>query len=403
MAEKVKRSKTKYPNIYFNESTKKYDVKYNYKEYDPLSQKNKYKSKWKYNIPTLTEARAELANMETAGVKAQDKDITLEGAYKLWETKAKAMNYSPVSINNTQQHCGMIYKFLPKETKIKNITEEVYYKFASECRKHGYSEETLHSLNATFRKLINLCYKKKLVKKNILSYCDNIKTKDKEDYRVITKDEFDLIDNYFKNHKFIRLGVNNYPKYRFLFNLLYYTGIRIGEALALTYEDFESFDYYKKGEDKPLRLAPSSKDTEGKHLQGMRVKITKAYVSDLNLTKDPKNFKKRSIPLSPAPERLFLQLRQLKKRNGGEMNDRIFNWTHGACDTALKKACKETGLPAYHCHEFRHTFISTLIAKAVPLPVIEKVSGDTQATILKRYSHMFESDETMVLIAMQDL
>ena len=34
MAEKVKRSKTKYTSIYFNENTKKYDVKYNFKEYD---------------------------------------------------------------------------------------------------------------------------------------------------------------------------------------------------------------------------------------------------------------------------------------------------------------------------------------------------------------------------------
>lgn len=50
-------------------------------------------------------------------------------------------------------------------------------------------------------------------------------------------------------------------------------------------------------------------------------------------------------------------------------------------------------------HMFRHTFISNLIRQNVPLPVIEKVSGDTQETIFKRYSHMFESDEVMVLVA----
>lgn len=55
------------------------------------------------------------------------------------------------------------------------------------------------------------------------------------------------------------------------------------------------------------------------------------------------------------------------------------------------------------CHEFRHTFISNLIKEGVPLPVIEKVSGDTQETILKRYSHMFESDEVMVLIALENV
>ena len=31
-----KRTKTKYTGVYFNETTKKYDVKYNYKVYNPI-------------------------------------------------------------------------------------------------------------------------------------------------------------------------------------------------------------------------------------------------------------------------------------------------------------------------------------------------------------------------------
>ena len=46
MAEKkVKRTTTKHKNIYYNESTRMYDVKYNYTEYDVATQKNRYKSK----------------------------------------------------------------------------------------------------------------------------------------------------------------------------------------------------------------------------------------------------------------------------------------------------------------------------------------------------------------------
>jgi len=73
-----------------------------------------------------------------------------------------------------------------------------------------------------------------------------MKTKQKEDYIVISKEEFDEIDKYFKNNEFWWLGVNNYPRYRLLFNLLYYCGLRICEAIALTYADFEEFSYYKK-------------------------------------------------------------------------------------------------------------------------------------------------------------
>ncbi|MDO4308553.1 MAG: tyrosine-type recombinase/integrase [Eubacteriales bacterium] len=403
MAEKVKRTKTKYTGVYFNENTKKYDVKYNYKVYNPLKQKNDYKAKWVYNLNTITEARAELAKLQTSGVKSEDKDITLSGAYELWLIKAKGQNYSPVTIGNTKTYMSMIYQFVPASTKLKDITEEVYYKFCSDIREYQYSEETLYSLNSTFRKMINLAYKKKLIKENVLYYADNMRTKQKEDYRVIDKEEFDEIDRYFKENEFWRLGINNYPKYRLLFNLLYYCGLRLGECLALTYADFEEFDYYKKTDEKSIRIVPSSDDVKGKHLRGMRVKITKAYVSDIKLTKTPKNFKKRSIPLSPAPERLYMRLKEEHLMKEGKLEDKIFNWGHGACDSALEKACKTLNLPDYDCHEFRHTFISNLIKAGIPLPVIEKVSGDTQETILKRYSHMFESDEVMILSALQDL
>ncbi|WP_285825189.1 tyrosine-type recombinase/integrase [Schaedlerella arabinosiphila] len=403
MAEKVKRTTTKYKSIYFNESTKKYDVKYNFKEYDVKTGKNKYRAKWVYNLNTLTEARQELAKLQTGQVKADDKDITLEGAFELWKIKAQGQDYSPVTINNTTQQMSMIYQFLPASTKLKDIDEEVYYKFCSDIRKHGYADETLYSINATFRKMINLAHKKRLINDNVLNYADNMRTKQKEDYRVVSKEEFDEIDKYFKENEFWRLGVNNYPKYRLLFNLLYYCGLRIGECIALTYADFEEFSYYKKFEEKPVRIAPSSESAKEKHLQGMRVRVVKAYVSDIKLTKSPKSFKKRTIPLSPAPERLFMRIKEEHLMKGGDLNDKIFTWEHGACASMLEKACKALNLPKYTCHEFRHTFISNLIKNGVPLPVIEKVSGDTQATILKRYSHMFESDEVMILSALQNL
>ena len=298
MAEKVKRTKTRYTSIYFNENTKKYDVKYNYKVYDPKTRTNNYKAKWVYNLSTLTEARKVLADLQTGQRKEEDKDITLKGALELWKIKAKAQDFSPVTISNTESYMKMVYQFLPEDTKLKDIDESVYEKFCADIRAHGYSEESLRSINASFRKLINLAYKKKLIRENVLNYTENMNLRKKEDYKVIPKEDFDKLDRYFKENSFYRLGVNNYPKYRLLFNILYYCGLRIGEAVALTYNDFEEFSYYKKGEDKPIRIAPSSEDAKGKHLQGMRIKINKAYVSEIKLTKSPKNFKHRTIPLS---------------------------------------------------------------------------------------------------------
>lgn len=121
-----KRIKTKYPSVYFNEATKKYDIKYNYKVYNPLKQKNDYKAKWVYNLDTITEARAELAKLQSGGVKPEDKDITLQGAFDLWKIKMQVNNSSPVTINNTEQHLRMISQFIPLESRLKDITEETY-------------------------------------------------------------------------------------------------------------------------------------------------------------------------------------------------------------------------------------------------------------------------------------
>lgn len=398
--------KTKYTGIYQDDKTGKYGVKYNYKVYDPLTKKNKYKSKWNYGIDTITEARKALADLQSQGIKNEDKDITLQGAFELWKIKAKAQDYSPVSISNTEQHLEMLSQFISLDVKLKDLNETIYEKLCADLRDHKYSDETLRSLNATFRKLINLAHKKKLIKENFLDYADNLRIKDKnEEYQLIEHDEYLEIDHYFKTHEFWRLGVNNYPKYRLMFSVLYYTGIRIGECVALTYEDFETFNYYSKREQETMKpvIVPTSKVLNDEHLRGMRLNINKAYVSEIKLTKDPKNFKHRTIPLVADTQRLYMRIKEEHLQGGGKLSDRIFEWGHSASLTMLKKACKDLELPAFCCHDFRHTNISNLIKRGVPLPVISKVSGDTQETILNNYSHMFESDEFLILKALNSL
>ena len=98
---------------------------------------------------------------------------------------------------------------------------------------------------------------------------------------------------------------------------------------------------------------------------------------------------------------LYELILQEHLENGGVMEDKVFDFTHNTSTSVLKKTCRKVGINEYNCHSLRHTYISNLIRQCVPLSVIEQVSGDTQATILKRYSHMFEGDEEMVLEALE--
>lgn len=404
MAEKVKRTKTKYANIYYNESTKKYDVKFNYKVYNATTQKNEYKQKWVYNLNTITEARAELVNLQAQGKKAEDKDITLEGIYNLWVKQSGVTGKSDVTVRNTEQQYNMLIKFIPKETLLKNITDDVYYDCFDKIKNHGYSEETIHSLNACFRKLVNLAFKKGLIQENPLYRAENVKTKKKkgDQYRILTHEEFEKLDAYFNNTKFYRLGKEVHRKYRLLFNVLYYSGVRIGEALALTYNDFKEFSYYRTDEKKPLRLVPTD-TTKDKHIVGMKITVVKSYVSEMKITKTPKNEVNRDIPIPPCVERLFLIDKSIHLQNGGELTDRVFQNDYGTYLEAITNACNKVNIEHISPHGFRHTYISNLLSKGVPLPAIEAVSGDTQTTILETYSHLLEDDILKVLTVMQNL
>lgn len=379
-----KRTKTEYRGIYYNETTGKYDIKFNYKSYNAAKQRNDYKSKWKYNVATIGEAKAELALMQSGKNRQEDRDITLQGAFELWKNKARAQDYSPATVVNTEQHIRMLSEFIPMDTAIQNITEDVYEDIFARCRSK-YKDETIKTLNATLRKLINLAYKKRLLGENPLVRMDNVKTKKTEKVRVITTGEWKKIDSFFNSEK-----KRKYKKLRFMVNILYYTGIRIGECLALTWDDFEEF----------VRSAEQNEGGAEQSKKGMRLSISKTILQDGTPKDTTKNKKIRKIPLSPEVVGLYTENYEIRAE---ERSDRIFTCTYNTYIWYLTMVCRKTGIPHCSCHSFRHTFISNLIRKGVPLPVIEKVSGDTQKTIFERYSHMFEDDEGLVLRALENL
>lgn len=397
----VKRTKTKYTGIYFNESTKRYDVKYNFTILDVATGKNVYKSQWQYGFQLLKDAQVALADMKANGFKAKETEITLEGALELWLKYAKQKNLSAATVRNTKQHYQVITKYIPKYTKLKNLNEDIYLDAMASARADGYSEESLHSYNATFRKFVRLAYRKKLIATNFLDMADNFPTEQKKDYRLVTHEEYEMLDQYFKKGGFVRRGVDNFKEYRLLFAILYYCGLRIGEALSITMDDFVVFDHNKKGKGPKVWVSVTPADTKREHLPGKNLIVKKSFSSTSKQIKGTKNKKDRTIPISPHVDYLLGHLNKSfeYQTNPASRKERIFNWTDGAVNDTLKRACERLGIPPITCHDFRHTFISNLIRKSVPLSVIEKVSGDTQETILKRYSHMFESDEILFLFS----
>ena len=291
-------------------------------------------------------------------------NYTFYDLLKLYKLRAAARGFSPKTVRATESNLRMISQFFNLETKVRKFREEDYKKFLIALRKSDYSRETMYDLNATLRKLINLARKQKLVKFDF-SETGNIRLNNSEEYKLISGEDFRKIREYFNER--------GEREFEFLFLLLYYTGIRIGEALALRREDFKIYPRERDG----------------------RILVNKSYLYEFKLIKEPKNKKNRVVPIPRAVAKLFQET--FEKTPVGE---RIFQFSPNAANLALKRAAKVKGVPEFHCHSFRHTYISNLARKRVPLPVISSVSGDTQKTVLSRYSHMFFEDEKLVLKAL---
>lgn len=148
------------------------------------------------------------------------------------------------------------------------------------------------------------------------------------------------------------------------FDVLFYTGMRSGELLALT----------------PADILPSK-----------RIDINKNYAKikgeELFLT--PKTSKaKRCISI---PDFLYDDIQEyIAKLYGVEQHDRIFYFTKYSLESEIKKIAVKANLPPIRVHDLRHSHASLLIEMGfTPLEIAERLGHESVKTTLDTYSHLY--------------
>ena len=152
----------------------------------------------------------------------------------------------------------------------------------------------------------------------------------------------------------------------YAFELLYWTGIRVGELLALTPSDFD----LEKGQ---LSITKSYQRLEGKDI------IT-----------SPKT--KKSNRVIVMPEFLVEEIKDFFSQIYGlEPDSRLFPFTKSYLHKEMDRGCKETGVKRIRIHDLRHSHVSLLIhLKYTPLAIGARVGHDAE-NITYRYAHLFPS------------
>ena len=158
------------------------------------------------------------------------------------------------------------------------------------------------------------------------------------------------------------------PLSYYAFQMLYWTGIREGELLALTPADFD----FEKG----------------------TVKISKTYqrLKGQDVITSPKT--KKSNRTVQMPDFLCTEIQEFfGMQYGLKKKDRVFTVTKSYLHHEMDRGAKEAGVKRIRIHDLRHSHISLLIDMGFSAVAIADRVGHESIEITYRYAHLFPSKQ----------
>lgn len=158
------------------------------------------------------------------------------------------------------------------------------------------------------------------------------------------------------------------PMSFYAFEMLYWCGIREGELLALTPDDFD--------------------------FRNRTVTINKSYqrLKGQDVITTPKT--KKSNRTIQMPQFLCDEMQDyISKLYGAEHDSRIFPISKHYLTHEMVRGCKETGVKKIRIHDLRHSHVSLLIDMGFSALAIADRVGHESIEITYRYAHLFPSKQ----------
>lgn len=232
-----------------------------------------------------------------------------------------------------------------------------------------YSETYLKAINNQLVAIFNYAVKYYDLKENPCHKAGSMGKKNAEEMLFWTKDEY---------MKFIEC-VENKPQSKIAFETLYWTGMRIGELMALTLADID-FDNKTITISKSIqRLGKEDVVTAPKTPKSNRV----IPITDF-LCEDLKTYTNTLYDVKP--------------------NDRIFPFTKYFLHHEMDRGCKKANVKRIRLHDLRHSHASLLVELGfTPLLIAERLGHEKIETTLNTYSHLYPNKQNKVVDALEKL
>lgn len=356
---------------------------------DPITQKYKETSKRGFKTKKEAQLAAAQAEMEIdqLGFVGNGNELFKTYIYEWLETYKKP-KVKPITYSVQERNVRL--NILPRwgNYKLKQITRVEYQKWLNELIEK-YSEGTVRRIHSIMNSaLFDAVHEFRILRENPISKITIPKKDGDKKVNYFTKEQLEKfleeVRKPVKNRKY-----KHSIQYEVLFTLMARTGIRIGEALALTWDDID--------------------------LKNKTITINKTLVYPLNskpYISTPKT--KNSIRKITIDDKLVKLLKK-HKINRNEMYLRykdykkpetniVFHQHEGrwlrtnVVREYFKEVCKRAGLPVLSPHALRHSHaVHLLEAGASEKYVAERLGHASTKTTSDTYLHITKKIEDDVL------
>jgi len=245
--------------------------------------------------------------------------------------------------------------------RVNDITAADIRQWQNELIKMGYSPTYLKTINNQLSAIFNYAVRYYDLKSNPCAKAGSMGKSKAEEMDFWTGEEF---------RKFIDSVMNKRLSYM-AFMTLYWTGMRLGELLALNPKDVD--------------------------LEKRTITITKSYqrLGKKDVITPPKTPKSKRV--INIPEFLAADIKDyIDSLYELQENDRLFPITKYYLEHEMQRGIKESGVKRIRVHDLRHYHVSLLISMGFSVVSIGNRVGHESVDITYRYAHMFPTEQTQM-------
>ena len=244
--------------------------------------------------------------------------------------------------------------------RVNDITAADIRQWQNELINMGYSPTYLKTINNQLSAIFNYAVRYYDLKSNPCAKAGSMGKSKAEEMDFWTGEEF---------RKFIDSVMNKRLSYM-AFMILYWTGMRLGELLALNPKDVD--------------------------LEKRTISITKSYqrLGKKDVITPPKTSKSKRV--ITIPEFLAADIKDyMDSLYDLQEDDRLFPITKYYLEHEMQRGIKESGVKRIRVHDLRHSHASMLIELGFsPLEIANRLGHEKVETTLNTYAHLYPNKQT---------